>query len=57
MDQRKLDLAQAYDAGAANAYYGRRPSGGLQRFGKDLELCQEYLRGYDEKPFGEKVYE
>lgn len=53
--QRDLDLAQAYDTGGACAYYGRRQSCDL--FKGDAELRKEYLRGYDEKPFGEKVYE
>jgi len=55
MDQRKLELAQAYDTGGACAYYGRRQSCDL--FKGDAELRKEYLRGYDEKPFGEKLYD
>lgn len=55
MDQRKLDLVQAYDAGGACAYYGRRASSVM--FRHDPELRKEYLRGYEEKPFGDKLYD
>ena len=53
--QRDLDKAKAYEVGGQWAYYGRRPNPPL--FKDDLELRKEYLRGYEEKPYGEKDYE
>ena len=52
--QRDLDKAKAYEIGGGWAYYGRRTNRDL--FKDDPELRKEYLRGYNEKPYGLKDY-